>query len=72
MVKTLHNVRVVHIYVLGWSDIALLPIFENGQIAADQVYTIQYVYEFNLKKIAMFGSARVNVFIFQKSQGAKK
>ena len=69
MVKTLHNVRVVHIYVLGWSDIALLPIFENGQIAADQVYTIQYVYEFNLKKIAMFGSA---VFIFQKSQGAKK
>ena len=38
MVKTLHNVRVVHIYVLGWSDIALLPIFENGQIAADQVH----------------------------------
>ena len=30
MVKTLHNVRVVHIYVLGWSDITSI----NGENVA--------------------------------------
>ena len=47
---------------VGWSDIALFAIFENGHYAADQVY----FYESNLKKIVEFDRMRGNVFFPQK------
>ena len=44
---------------VGWSDLVLLAIFENGHIAVDQVY----FYEFNSKKSANFAQ-----FSFSKNQ----
>ena len=44
---------------VGWSDLVLLAIFENGHIADDQVY----FYEFNSKKSANFAQ-----FSFSKNQ----
>ena len=49
---------------VGWSDLLLIEIFENGHIAADQVYN---VYELTYKKqITHEGTrcTRGKVFIF--------
>ena len=47
---------------LGWSDIELFAIFENGHYAADQVY----VYQSNSNKIGEFSRMRGKVFSFKK------
>ena len=57
---------------IGWSDIYLFLIIENGHYAADQVY----FYESNSKKwanLAPFSQPMCGkVFAFKKSQGPKK
>ena len=50
------------------SDLLLFSIFENGQIAADQVY----FYEFISKKSANFAVRACRSFHFHKIKGPKK
>ena len=50
---------------IGWSDIYLFLIIENGHYATDQVYFD----ESNSNKIGKFGRTRSKVFIFKKPQG---
>ena len=52
---------------VGWSDLLLFEILENGHIAADQ----EYFYEFNSKKSNKFGRGSGKVSTFKIHRGLK-
>ena len=54
------------VYILGWCDLALLAVFENGRIAANQVYFV-----YSIEKIGKFDRVQHTprkALIFTKSQ----
>ena len=57
-------------WLVGWNDLVLFAIFENGHFAADQVY----FYEFNSKKSANLPALMPirQSFPFQKITGTLK